>query len=153
MLRPLVCKLHTKSNGTTSLTEQVVFRGRGAGPLWLLIYGTDSGQDRCPREKDSRDEAPVSKSHVAKKHHFRAFVIYHRQIVGATGSNEIHLGQTWQTRFGSFLVQFLSADDGPTAVEYAVMLALILVACISIVTSLGTKVSGTFRSVNRTLSS
>ena len=33
------------------------------------------------------------------------------------------------------------------------MLALILVACISIVTSLGTKVSGTFRSVNRTLSS
>ena len=57
------------------------------------------------------------------------------------------------TRFGSFLVRFLAADDGPTAVEYAVMLALILVACISIVTTLGTTVSGTFSSVNSTLSS
>ena len=33
--------------------------------------------------------------------------------------------------------RFLSSEDGPTAVEYAVMLALILVACITIVQSLG----------------
>jgi pilus assembly protein Flp/PilA len=57
------------------------------------------------------------------------------------------------TRLASFLVRFLSSEDGPTAVEYAVMLALILVACISIVTSLGTTVSGTFSTVNTTLSS
>jgi pilus assembly protein Flp/PilA len=44
--------------------------------------------------------------------------------------------------------QFLSSEDGPTAVEYAVMLALILVACISIVTTLGSSVSGTFSTVN-----
>jgi pilus assembly protein Flp/PilA len=44
--------------------------------------------------------------------------------------------------------RFLTSDDGPTAVEYAVMLALILVACITIVTSLGTSVSGTFSTVN-----
>ena len=49
--------------------------------------------------------------------------------------------------------QFLSSEDGPTAVEYAVMLALILVACITIVTNLGTTVSGTFSKVNSTLSS
>ncbi|MFO0910797.1 MAG: Flp family type IVb pilin [Isosphaeraceae bacterium] len=48
---------------------------------------------------------------------------------------------------------FLTSEDGPTAVEYAVMLALILVACISIVTTLGTTVSGTFNKVNSTLSS
>jgi pilus assembly protein Flp/PilA len=48
---------------------------------------------------------------------------------------------------------FLVSEDGPTAVEYAVMLALILVACITIVTSLGTTVSGTFSKVNSTLSS
>ena len=35
--------------------------------------------------------------------------------------------------------RFLVSEDGPTAVEYAVMLALILVACITIVTSLGTR--------------
>ena len=49
--------------------------------------------------------------------------------------------------------RFLTSEDGPTAVEYAVMLALILVACISIVTSLGTTVSGTFSKVNSSLSS
>jgi pilus assembly protein Flp/PilA len=49
--------------------------------------------------------------------------------------------------------RFVESEDGPTAVEYAVMLALILVACITIVTSLGTTVSGTFSKVNSTLSS
>lgn len=44
--------------------------------------------------------------------------------------------------------RFLVNEDGPTAVEYAVMLALILVACISIITTLGTSVSGTFSTVN-----
>jgi pilus assembly protein Flp/PilA len=48
---------------------------------------------------------------------------------------------------------FLACEDGPTAVEYAVMLALILVACITIVTSLGTSVSGTFGTINRAVSS
>ena len=49
--------------------------------------------------------------------------------------------------------QFLVSEDGPTAVEYAVMLALILVACITIVTTLGTSVSGTFSRVNASMSS
>ncbi len=42
---------------------------------------------------------------------------------------------------------FLVSEDGPTAVEYAVMLALILVACITAVTTLGTTVSSTFDTV------
>jgi pilus assembly protein Flp/PilA len=49
--------------------------------------------------------------------------------------------------------RFLVSEDGPTAVEYAVMLALILVACITIVTTLGTTISSTFNKVNTTLSS
>ena len=51
------------------------------------------------------------------------------------------------------LRQFVVSEDGPTAVEYAVMLALILVACIGVVTSLGTSIKGTFSSVNSSLSS
>ena len=47
--------------------------------------------------------------------------------------------------------RFLVNEDGPTAVEYAVMLALILVACISIVTTLGKSISNTFTSVNTSL--
>ena len=49
--------------------------------------------------------------------------------------------------------RFLISEDGPTAVEYAVMLALILVACITIVTTLGTSISGTFTTVNTALAS
>jgi pilus assembly protein Flp/PilA len=47
--------------------------------------------------------------------------------------------------------QFVVSEDGPTAVEYAVMLALILVACITIVTTLGGTVSTTFNRVNTSM--
>ncbi len=49
--------------------------------------------------------------------------------------------------------RFLISEDGPTAVEYAVMLALIVVACVSVVTQLGTSVSKTFSSVSSSLGS
>jgi pilus assembly protein Flp/PilA len=49
--------------------------------------------------------------------------------------------------------RFLIQEDGPTAVEYAVMLALILVACITIVSSLGQGGSRTFSRVNSALGS
>ena len=34
-------------------------------------------------------------------------------------------------------VQFLKREDGPTAVEYAVMLALIVVVCVVAITTIG----------------
>jgi pilus assembly protein Flp/PilA len=40
------------------------------------------------------------------------------------------------------LFQFLRDDDGPTAVEYAVMLALILMTCVIAVKTVGNKTSG-----------
>jgi pilus assembly protein Flp/PilA len=48
---------------------------------------------------------------------------------------------------------FVVSEDGPTAVEYAVMLALIVVACVSVVGALGKSISGTFSSVSSTLGS
>ncbi len=42
------------------------------------------------------------------------------------------------------VVEFLKAEDGPTAVEYAVMLALIIVVCIGAVTALGSNANSTF---------
>jgi len=44
--------------------------------------------------------------------------------------------------------QFLREEEGPTAVEYAVMLAYIIIVCIAIVTSLGQSVSGAFNAAN-----
>jgi pilus assembly protein Flp/PilA len=48
--------------------------------------------------------------------------------------------------------RFLVSEDGPTAVEYAVMLGLIVVAIVTIVGKLATSVSGTFSTVSSTLS-
>jgi pilus assembly protein Flp/PilA len=41
-------------------------------------------------------------------------------------------------------VEFMKKEDGPTAVEYAVMLALIIVVCIAAVTTLGSNANSTF---------
>ena len=46
------------------------------------------------------------------------------------------------------LVRFLKKDDGPTAVEYAVMLALIIVVCIVAITTLGSNANETFGNVS-----
>jgi pilus assembly protein Flp/PilA len=42
------------------------------------------------------------------------------------------------------LVDFLTDEDGPTAVEYAVMLALIIVTCLIAIAALGTSTSATY---------
>jgi pilus assembly protein Flp/PilA len=45
------------------------------------------------------------------------------------------------------LQRFLQEEDGPTAVEYAVMLALIIVVCITAITTLGNNANNTFSNV------
>lgn len=46
-----------------------------------------------------------------------------------------------------FVCDFLKREDGPTAVEYAVMLALIVVVCITAITTLGGNANQTFTTV------
>jgi pilus assembly protein Flp/PilA len=50
-------------------------------------------------------------------------------------------------KLGQFAVDFLKNEDGPTAVEYAVMLALIIVVCITAITALGSNANSTFTKV------
>ena len=45
------------------------------------------------------------------------------------------------------IVNFLKREDGPTAVEYAVMLALIVVVCIAAITAIGGASNQTFSQV------
>ena len=40
-------------------------------------------------------------------------------------------------QFAKNLLKFLKAEDGPTAVEYAVMLSMIIVICLGAITALG----------------
>ena len=48
--------------------------------------------------------------------------------------------------------QFLSSEEGPTAVEYAVMLALIVIVCLSAIRTIGTTTATTFNDVSGQLS-
>jgi pilus assembly protein Flp/PilA len=52
-----------------------------------------------------------------------------------------------------WISDFLTREDGPTAVEYAVMLALIIVVCIAAIQALGTNASKTFNTVGATIGS
>jgi pilus assembly protein Flp/PilA len=55
-------------------------------------------------------------------------------------------------KFAQAVVNFMKREDGPTAVEYAVMLALIIVVCITAITALGTNANKTFTNVSNTMS-
>jgi pilus assembly protein Flp/PilA len=52
------------------------------------------------------------------------------------------------SRLTQKFIQFLKKEDGPTAVEYAVMLALIIVVCIVAITTLGSNSNETFGNVS-----
>ncbi len=47
--------------------------------------------------------------------------------------------------------KFLVSEDGPTAVEYAVMMALIIVVCITTITAIGNNANARFGQVEAAL--
>lgn len=53
--------------------------------------------------------------------------------------------------FAQKVQRFLESEDGPTAVEYAVMLALIVIVCLTAIQSIGTNASATFNNVSAQL--
>ncbi len=55
------------------------------------------------------------------------------------------------SRLARQVIEFLKREDGPTAVEYGVMLALIIVVCIAAISTLGSNANGTFTSVGNTV--
>ena len=57
--------------------------------------------------------------------------------------------KSWLSRS---VAAFLKNEDGPTAVEYAVMLALIIVVCIAAISALGSNASNTFTFVGNAVS-
>jgi len=53
--------------------------------------------------------------------------------------------------FAMKVQRFLKSEDGPTAVEYAVMLALIIIVCLTAITSVGTQTNAVFGSIASSL--
>jgi len=56
------------------------------------------------------------------------------------------------SKFANSIKKFLVSEDGPTAVEYAVMLALIIVVCLAAVSTVGTNANAKFSTVGTYLS-
>jgi pilus assembly protein Flp/PilA len=57
------------------------------------------------------------------------------------------------SNFISRVRRFIRSEDGPTAVEYAVMLALIIVVCLVAITSVGSNASSTFSNISASIGS
>jgi pilus assembly protein Flp/PilA len=52
-----------------------------------------------------------------------------------------------KSTFFNKVARFLKSEDGPTAVEYAVMLALIVIVCLVSIQAIGTNANATFNSI------
>jgi pilus assembly protein Flp/PilA len=68
---------------------------------------------------------------------------------GSPGSRKEQIVRKLQ----QFVSDFVRREDGPTAVEYAVMLALIIVVCITAITTLGQNANNTFQNVGNAIGS
>ncbi len=58
---------------------------------------------------------------------------------------------TSMKNFSQSLKRFLVSEDGPTAVEYAVMLALIVIVCLTAIQAIGTNANTKFEEVRDAL--
>lgn len=50
-------------------------------------------------------------------------------------------------KFTNHVVRFLNDESGPTAVEYAIMLALIVIVCIGTITAVGRGANTRFQTI------
>jgi pilus assembly protein Flp/PilA len=55
------------------------------------------------------------------------------------------------TKFANSIKKFIVSEDGPTAVEYAVMLALIVVVCLAAISTLGESANSKFEEIGNYL--
>ena len=56
-------------------------------------------------------------------------------------------------KFAQKVKRFLKSEDGPTAVEYAVMLALIVIVCLTAIQAIGSNASNAFNDIATELES
>jgi pilus assembly protein Flp/PilA len=54
-------------------------------------------------------------------------------------------------KFTNHVVRFLNDESGPTAVEYAIMLALIVIVCIGTIQAVGRNANTRFQTIANTL--
>jgi pilus assembly protein Flp/PilA len=68
-------------------------------------------------------------------------------VVRSFGQADFTAAEVSMKSFALKVQKFLKSEDGPTAVEYAVMLALIVIVCLTAIQSVGTNAKTTFTNV------
>jgi pilus assembly protein Flp/PilA len=71
-------------------------------------------------------------------------------LCGRSAWNKAGLEDTMK-KFVLNVKKFLKSEDGPTAVEYAVMLALIVIVCLTAISSIGTNANTQFQRVAQSI--
>ena len=77
----------------------------------------------------------------------------HRELVSDLIRTNFFQEYSAMRKFTEAVVNFVKREDGPTAVEYAVMLALIIVVCLAAITTLGQNANTTFTTVGSKIGS
>ena len=88
---------------------------------------------------DCSEHVAVAKSKLRHSHVSSLF---------ARSPGGLAFGEIPMKNFASKINRFLKSEDGPTAVEYAVMLALIVVVCLGAITTIGENAESTFNDVS-----
>jgi pilus assembly protein Flp/PilA len=78
-------------------------------------------------------------------------LIVHPFACAPRARHSTELERNTMKNFAAKIRSFLKSEDGPTAVEYAVMLALIVVVCLGAIRTIGTNASTTFNKVSQQL--
>ena len=78
-------------------------------------------------------------------------LIVHPFVCALRARHYTELERNTMKNFAAKIRSFLKSEDGPTAVEYAVMLALIVVVCLGAIRTIGTNASTTFNKVSQQL--
>lgn len=84
--------------------------------------------------------------HANRPNKFQFWVTL-RDVFGQTPHASSHATEDSMKLLAKKVHRFLVSEDGPTAVEYAVMLALIVIVCLTAISSIGTNANTTFTDV------
>src|SRR5437588_359143 len=148
MLRPIPARNSERGGGH----DEVVAARGGVPPQRGRADGGRVRRDACPHHRRlpgrcsgvrHRPQRRVQSRLQEDRRQWRS--------CSAPSRHEAQGEETTMRKRGQAVWNFLKNDDGPTAVEYAVMLALIIVVCITSISLLGSNANATFTTVGNAI--
>ena len=96
-----------------------------------------------------RTQANVAIRVVAQEAVSNRILVSYGVVLGRAGAVRVQ-PQAWEEAMKSLALKvqrFLVSEDGPTAVEYAVMLALIIIVCLTAISAVGSSARAQFQNI------